>query len=85
MEPTKGELHLEEMDEITLRVSKYFGDKGIMVTTIAEKTGISRSALYKSINENPTRKLRADEFMKICAFLEIDPHRFWCASPGPGA
>ncbi|RKJ52617.1 hypothetical protein D7Y09_13990 [bacterium 1XD42-1] len=42
-----------------------------------KKTGITGGVLYKSIHENPTRKLRADEFMKICAFLDVDPRQFW--------
>ena len=64
-------------DHVTLAVSKYFKEKGIMVSTVSEKTGITGGVLYKSIHENPTRKLRADEFMKICAFLDVDPRQFW--------
>ena len=65
-------------DNVTLAVSNYYKEKGMMVSTVAEKTGSAGGALYKSIHENPTRKLRADEFMKICAFLDIDPRQFWC-------
>ncbi len=73
---------MPKIDNVTLAVAKYFKERGILVSTAAEKTGITGSILYKSIQDNPTRRLRADEFMKLCAFLDVDPHRFWCAARG---
>lgn len=64
------------MDGITQAVARYVKEKGIAVSTISEKTGISCGALYPSLRDEPGRKLRADEFMSICSFLDIDPRKF---------
>lgn len=64
------------MDGVTQAVAKYVKDKGIAVSTISEKTGISCGVLYPSLRDEPGRKLRADEFMSICSFLDIDPWKF---------
>ena len=71
---------MTKVDNVTLTVARYFKEKGILVSTASEKTGISANVLYSSVCEKPTRKLRADEFMKICVFLDVDPHRFWCTA-----
>lgn len=64
------------MDGITHAVAKYVKDKGIAISTISEKTGISCGVLYPSLRDKPARRLRADEFMSICSFLDIDPRKF---------
>ena len=68
------------MDHITAAVSQYIQEKGISVLHIAEKTGLRYGAIYPSLCPNPTRKLRADELMRICAFLDMEPNKFWMAS-----
>lgn len=64
------------MDNVTTAVARYIQSKGIAVTTLAASTGLPYGAIYPSLCQNPTRKLRADEFMRICAFLDADPQKF---------
>lgn len=67
------------MDSVTQSVSQYIREKGISISTISQKTGITGGVLYPSLREKPTRRLRADEFMSICLFLDVDPWRFTSA------
>ena len=60
--------------DITKAVSDYIKHKGITVTAISNATGIPYGALLPSISGK--RKLRADEFLTICDFLEIEPESF---------
>lgn len=64
------------MDAVTTAVAKYIKEKGIAVSAIIKSTGLTPNAIYPSLCDDPKRKLRADEFMKICAFLEVDPRKF---------
>lgn len=70
------------MDGVTTEIAEYVRKKGIVVSTLAEKSGLSYGAIYPSLCQSPTRKLRADEFMRICAFLDVDPCKFW-VHPAP--
>ena len=65
------------MTDVTKAVSEYIRDKGITISTISQKTGISYGVLHSSLCKKAKRKLRADEYLKICYFLEIDPLRFF--------
>ena len=71
---------MERTDSITIAVGEYIKHKGIKISTLAERTGISDKKLYASLcPPSPTktaRKLRADELVLICAFLELDPMQF---------
>lgn len=69
------------MDQVTMAVAQYVRDKGIAVTSLAEKTGIPYGVVYPSLCANPTRKLRAYEFMQICGFLGVHPEDFWAPQP----
>ena len=60
----------------TRQVAEYVASRGIKISVIAEKTGISRNILDNCFSEKGTRKLRADEFLSICSFLEINPMDF---------
>lgn len=64
------------MDAITVAVSKYIHMRGISIRKLAGKTRISYKALYPSLRANPERKLRADEFMRICECLGASPDTF---------
>lgn len=66
----------EKMDGVTMALAAYVRERGITVTTLADKTGLSYGAIYPSLCQSPTRKLRADEFMRICNFLDVDPLKF---------
>ena len=68
------------MDNITQAVSAFIKDKGIQVSTISRKTGISRDILHNSFSGK--RKLRADEYLAVCDFLEKDPKDFKTANVG---
>ena len=49
-------------------------DKGIMLTVMAEKTGISYNRLYSC--SKGRRALRIQEYFDICEFVNIDPTTF---------
>ena len=63
------------MSDVTKRVSDYIKDKGISIRSLSDGSGVSYNPLYSSISGK--RRLRADEFLSICDFLEISPDRFW--------
>lgn len=60
----------------TTALANYVKEKGITISSIAEKTGISVNILYRSLSDL-TRPLRFDEALAICVYLELDPMRFW--------
>ncbi len=55
-------------------LNDYVDKNGIKRVHIAQKTGISVDAISKMLNGN--RKIQADEFLKICTALSIDPNIF---------
>ena len=60
----------------TKALSKYLDEKGIAITTISKATGCTLNVLYPSLKKGGTRPLRADEYLKICKFIEVEPFRF---------
>lgn len=56
----------------TLIISDYVKDKGTKLTVMSKETGISYESLRNSLTKGE-RPLRAQEFLSICEFLEIDP------------
>lgn len=68
------------MTDVTKEVSEYIRDKGITISAISQRTGISDGVLRSSLCKKSKRKLRADEYLKICDFLGIDPLRFFVSS-----
>ena len=67
------------MQDVTKLVSQYVKDKGVSILALSEGTGIAYNPLRSSMTA--TRKLRADEFLTICDFLEVPPERFWKDEP----
>ena len=62
------------MDIPTRALSKYVTEKGVNLSRVSEKTGISYQALRDSLSENGRKRdLRAGEFFQICSFLDINP------------
>ena len=59
---------------ITGQLSNYIREKGIKISVIARETGLSDGILRRCLSQNE-RDLRADEFLKICDFLNIDPRQ----------
>ena len=62
------------MSDVTMALAKYVKERGIQVSVIASKAGVSQAALYVSFSGK--RKLRADEYLAVCDFLDIDPKEF---------
>lgn len=66
--------------DATQKVAKYIKDKGIKISVLSEKTGISRSSLDLSFSSYPSRTkqrmLKADELLDICDFLGLNPMDF---------
>lgn len=60
--------------EVQSRVIRYVKDMGIKQRFIAQKTGLSESAVSNIFNGN--RKMSADEFMKVCQAIGKTPNDF---------
>ncbi len=58
-----------EKSEVTEFFLKYFEKNRINEAWISEKTGIDRNKLSREYKES----LTADEFLRLCAFLQIQP------------
>lgn len=56
------------------QLSSYISQKGLKQTFVAEKAGLTADNLSKILNGN--RRLMADEFLKICSALSLDPKEF---------
>ena len=82
LEAAKRRKEVVKLDGSTKLVSQYVSDKGVSISAIADKTNIPYNALYPSLCRNPTRKLRGDELLAICQFLEVDPMRFYVPPDG---
>jgi len=57
----------------TRSVAEYVAEKGIKISVLSRRTGISRNILDNCFSEDNTRELRADEFLSVCEFLGEDP------------
>ena len=60
----------------TKALAAFIKEKGISIKTLSEATKLSEGILYPSLGSGRGRELRADEFLAICVFLEVDPMRF---------
>jgi hypothetical protein len=60
----------------TRKVAEYVTEKGIKISVLSVKTGISRNVLDNCFSQASTRALRADEFLEICDFLDVNPKLF---------
>lgn len=67
-------------DNATRRVSEYIEEKGLNIMNLSRKTGVPYGILQRSVVRRE-RDLRADEFLKICEFLQIDPLSMYCSDP----
>lgn len=65
------------MSVVTKNVSKYVEKRGINLSKASRETGIPYGALYASLCDvERDRDLRDDEFVKLCAYLEVNPMDF---------
>ena len=58
---------------ITNLIADIVADKGIKIARISEATGIPYQKLCVSLDKTKSRELRADELVKVCKFLDINP------------
>lgn len=63
------------MISITKTLANYIKQKDIPIKELSISTDISDYVLYRSLNKL-VRPLRANEFLAICDFLEINPNDF---------
>ena len=60
----------------TENLRKIIRNKEVNITRLAKETGIPYMCLYDSLKSmHRNRELRADELLKVCACLGIDPRR----------
>ena len=65
--------------DVTKAIANYINDKGISLKRVSEATGIPYNPICSSLGADGTRKprkLRGDELLKVCNFLEVNPMRF---------
>ena len=62
----------------TRNIADYVDEKGFNIAALARKTGIPYQTLYESLSKNSkrSRQIKADELLKICAVLEVNPMDF---------
>lgn len=58
---------------IEKRIASAIKDSGMTIQAVCNKTGISYSRLYPSLNGS--RELRANEFISLCQILNLDPRK----------
>lgn len=65
------------MSEPTEKISMYIKKNKVNVSELSRDTGIAYRVLYDSLlNSARKRKLRVDEFLKICKYLHLDMEMF---------
>lgn len=63
---------------VTKNVAKYVSDIGINLSELARKADISYSSVYASLgNASSDRELRADELVRMCKVLRVNPMMFF--------
>lgn len=66
-------------------LSKCIDDRGIALTVVSRRTGLSYMALYDSLkNKAKNREIKGKELVKLCRFLDVNPMDLDFAD-GPGA
>lgn len=55
-------------------INTYMEERGIKQSFLAQKTGISQDAISRILRG--VRGISAEEFIKICIVLDIDPNVF---------
>lgn len=62
---------------VTEELAKYICNRGYSLKAIMNATGLQRGIVYSSLGKTTRRPLRADEFLSVCAFLQVDPMDFY--------
>lgn len=61
-----------ERENTTQKIREYISENQISISEIAERTGVVKSKLEETSEEN----FNATEFLEICYFLKVDPRIF---------
>lgn len=62
---------------VTEKVALYIDKRAINLSELSRKCDVEYAALYASLRDRSRkRELRADEFLRICSVLSIDPMIF---------
>lgn len=59
--------------DVTQKNYNIIKERHIPVKAVCEGANLPLKVMYSTLKENGKRKLRADEFLKICKFLKINP------------
>ena len=59
--------------DVTQKIYNIIKERHIPVKAVCEGANLPLKVMYSTLKENGKRKLRADEFLKICKFLKINP------------
>lgn len=65
-----------EFKDVKEVISKELDIRGMPLAVLAERTGIDRNKIFKTFGKNATRKLLAEEFVTICAVLQLSLNDF---------
>lgn len=58
-------------------LGNYIRKRGIKLSVISKETGIQYMAIYDSLfNDQRSRKIKGDELLAICKFLDVSPMDF---------
>lgn len=59
------------------KIAKFVSDKSINIASLAKKMGMSYVTAYYTFSGNEKkRKIKADELLKFCAIMGVDPLYF---------
>ena len=61
----------------TKLLSEYIRERGFSLKAISNATGLAPGILYPSLGTNVRRPLRADEFLSVCVYLQVEPMKFY--------
>lgn len=56
------------------KMANHIEQRGMKIKYVAEKAGIPYQRLQAALNGG--RKIKADEYLAVCAVLEVDPYLF---------
>jgi len=71
------------IDPATEKIRAIVHDRGIRLSVLAHKAGVSVAVLYRALGKHGKQSLRATEFLAVCRALEIDPREAFSADVLP--
>lgn len=61
-------------------IAREIENRGIKIKTVSERTGVRYSLLQPSLKGR--RELRAEELLRVCLFLKVDPRELMRRAEG---